>query len=102
MQEGAGVRQVVEEELRRAGLKLRSLEPKLELGLQECVKSAVAAGYGHAFISRTAIEGELPGRDLATARVAGLEPSGSSTSSARRAVAERAAECFRVREGSPG
>ena len=59
MQEGAGVRQVVEEELRRAGLKLRSLEPKLELGLQESVKSAVAAGYGVTFISRTAIEGEL-------------------------------------------
>ena len=75
MQEGAGVRQVVEEELRRAGLKLRSLEPKLELGLQESVKSAVAAGYGVTFISRTAIEGELAAGTLATARVAGLDPS---------------------------
>jgi LysR family transcriptional regulator, transcriptional activator of the cysJI operon len=75
MQEGAGVRQVVEEELRRAGLKLRSLEPKLELGLQESVKSAVAAGYGVAFISRTAIEGELAAGTLASARVAGLDPS---------------------------
>jgi len=74
MQEGAGVRQVVEEELRRAGLKLRSLEPKLELGLQESVKSAVAAGYGVTFISRTAIEGELAAGTLAMARVAGLEP----------------------------
>lgn len=75
MQEGAGVRQVVEEELRRAGLRLRSLEPKLELGLQESVKSAVAAGYGVTFISRTAIEGELAAGTLAPARVAGLEPS---------------------------
>lgn len=75
MQEGAGVRQVVEEELRRAGLRLRSLEPRLELGLQESVKSAVAAGYGVAFISRTAIEGELVAGTLAFARVAGLEPS---------------------------
>ena len=75
MQEGAGVRQVVEEELRRAGLPLRSLEPRLELGLQESVKSAVAAGYGVAFISRTAIEGELAAGTLAFARVAGLEPS---------------------------
>lgn len=75
MQEGAGVRQVVEQELRRAGLRLRELEPKLELGLQESVKSAVAAGYGVTFISRTAVEGELAGGTLAAARVAGLEPS---------------------------
>ena len=74
MQEGAGVRQVVDEELRRAGLRLRELEPKLELGLQESVKSAVAAGFGVTFISRTAIEGELAAGTLAMARVEGLEP----------------------------
>jgi DNA-binding transcriptional LysR family regulator len=74
MQEGAGVRQVVDEELRRAGLRVRELEPKLELGLQESVKSAVAAGFGVTFISRTAIEGELDAGTLAMARVAGLEP----------------------------
>jgi len=39
------------------------------------VKSAVAAGYGVTFISRTAIEGELAAGTLASARVAGLEPS---------------------------
>jgi DNA-binding transcriptional LysR family regulator len=75
MQEGAGVRQVVEEELRRAGLRMRGLGSKLELGLQESVKSAVAAGYGVTFISRTAIEGELAAGTLAAARVAGLDPS---------------------------
>jgi DNA-binding transcriptional LysR family regulator len=74
MQEGAGVRQVVDEELRRAGLRVRELEPKLELGLQESVKSAVAAGFGVTFISRTAIEGELAAGTLAAVRVAGLEP----------------------------
>jgi DNA-binding transcriptional LysR family regulator len=74
MQEGAGVRQVIEDELRRAGLRLRDLESRLELGLQESVKSAVAAGYGVAFISRTAIEAELAAGTLATARVAGVEP----------------------------
>ncbi len=74
MQEGAGVRQVVDDELRRAGLRVRELEPKLELGLQESVKSAVAAGFGVTFISRTAIEGELAAGTLAMARVAGLEP----------------------------
>jgi DNA-binding transcriptional LysR family regulator len=71
MQEGAGVRHVIEEELRRAGV--RDLHSKLELGLQESVKTAVAAGYGVAFISRTAIEGELAARTLAAARVSGIE-----------------------------
>jgi DNA-binding transcriptional LysR family regulator len=74
MQGGAGVRQVIEQELRRAGLPARDLEPRLELGLQESVKSAVAAGYGVAFISRTAIEGEIAAGTLAVARVQGLEP----------------------------
>jgi DNA-binding transcriptional LysR family regulator len=75
MQEGAGVRQVVEEELRRAGLRVRELESKLQLGLQESIKSAVAAGFGVAFISRTAIDGELAAGTLACARVSGVEPS---------------------------
>ncbi len=74
MQEGAGVRHVIEEELREAGLRVRELQPRLELGLQESVKSAVAAGYGVTFISRTAIEGELAAGTLAAARVEGLEP----------------------------
>jgi DNA-binding transcriptional LysR family regulator len=41
MQEGAGVRQVIEDELRSAGTRLKELEPRLELGLQESVKAAV-------------------------------------------------------------
>jgi DNA-binding transcriptional LysR family regulator len=95
MQEGAGVRQVVEEELRRAGLRLRGVEPKLELGLQESVKSAVAAGYGVAFISRTAIEGELARGALAAARVEGVEPARQIyVVRARGRVATRAAEAF--------
>jgi DNA-binding transcriptional LysR family regulator len=74
MQEGAGVRQVIEDELRRAGTRLRDLEPRLELGLQESARSAVAAGYGVTFISRTAIEGDLAAGTLAVGRVKGLEP----------------------------
>ena len=73
MQPGAGVRQVVEEELRTAGVNLRDVSSRLELGLQESVKSAVAAGYGVTFISRTAIEGELAARTLAAARVQGID-----------------------------
>ena len=95
MQEGAGVRQVVEEELRRAGLRLRDLESQLELGLQESVKSSVAAGYGVTFISRTAIEGELAAGTLASARVAGLEPSRQLyVVSARGRAPTRAAKAF--------
>jgi DNA-binding transcriptional LysR family regulator len=73
MQEGAGVRQVVEEELRRARLRLRP-GARIELGLQESVKSAVVAGYGVAFISRTALEVELGAGTLAIATVEGIAP----------------------------
>jgi DNA-binding transcriptional LysR family regulator len=74
MQEGAGVRQVIEEELRQLGTRLKDLDVRLELGLQESVKSAVAAGHGVTFISRNAVESELADGRLATARVRGLEP----------------------------
>jgi DNA-binding transcriptional LysR family regulator len=74
MQEGAGVRQVIEDELRQRGLRLRDLGVKLELGLQESVKSAVQGGYGVTFISRLAIETDLEAGTIAEARVEGLEP----------------------------
>jgi DNA-binding transcriptional LysR family regulator len=75
MQEGAGVRQVIEEELRAAGMRLRDLDVRLELGLQESARSAVIAGFGVTFISRSAIEADLAAGTVATARVEGLEPS---------------------------
>jgi DNA-binding transcriptional LysR family regulator len=74
MQEGAGVRQIVEDELRALGTRLRDLDVRLELGLQESVRSAVQAGYGVTFISRTAVEPELAAGTLSAARVQGLEP----------------------------
>jgi DNA-binding transcriptional LysR family regulator len=73
MQEGAGVRQLVEDELRRAGTRLRDLEPRLELGLQESVLSAVRGGYGVTFISRRSVEADLAAGTIAEARVVGLE-----------------------------
>jgi DNA-binding transcriptional LysR family regulator len=95
MQEGAGVRHVIEEELRAAGLRVRDLEPRLELGLQESVKSAVAAGYGVTFISRTAIEGELANGTLGAATVRGLEPARQIyVVRAAGRIASRAAEGF--------
>src|SRR5215210_3525159 len=95
MQEGAGVRQVIEDELRGAGTRLRDLDVRLELGLQESVKSAVEAGHGVTFISRTAVERELDAGTLAEARVRGLEPSReiSLVRSAGRSPT-RAAEAF--------
>ncbi|MGZ8700765.1 MAG: selenium metabolism-associated LysR family transcriptional regulator [Gaiellaceae bacterium] len=74
MQEGAGVRQVIEDELRKEGMRLRDLDVRLELGLQESVRSAVLAGHGIAFISRLAIEADLTAGRIATARVRGLDP----------------------------
>jgi DNA-binding transcriptional LysR family regulator len=73
MQEGAGVRQIVEDELRGAGVRLRDLDVRLQLGLQESVRSAVQAGYGVTFISRSAVEPELAAGTLVAARVDGLD-----------------------------
>jgi DNA-binding transcriptional LysR family regulator len=95
MQEGAGVRQVIEDELRKAGTRLRDLDVRLELGLQESVKSAVEAGHGVAFISRTGVEAELAAGTLAAARVKGLEPSREiSLVRAAGRVSTRVADAF--------
>jgi DNA-binding transcriptional LysR family regulator len=75
MQEGAGVRQVIDDELRGVGIRPRDLDVRLELGLQESARSAVVAGYGVTFISRSAIDADLATGTVATARVDGLEPS---------------------------
>jgi DNA-binding transcriptional LysR family regulator len=73
MQEGAGVRQLLEDELRRSGTRLRDVGVRLELGLQESVLSAVRAGHGVTFISRRSVEADLAAGTLAEARVNGLE-----------------------------
>jgi len=75
MQEGAGVRQVIDDELRAAGVRLRDLDVPLELGLQESARSAVVGGFGVTFISRSAIEADLAAGIVAIAQVEGLEPS---------------------------
>src|SRR5579871_212962 len=101
MQEGAGVRQLIEDELQRAGTRLRDLDVRLELGLQESVSSAVRAGYGVTFISRSSIESDLAAGTIAEARVEGLElkreihlvrASGRVESRAARAFVEFARE----------
>ena len=95
MQEGAGVRQVVEDELRAMGVRLRDLATSLELGLQESVRSAVQAGYGVTFISRTAVESDLAAGTLAEARLAGMNATREiSLVRASGRVATRAADEF--------
>jgi DNA-binding transcriptional LysR family regulator len=74
MQEGAGVRGVIEAELRRVQVRARDLNVVMELGLQESAKSAVEAGFGVSFLSTTAIAKELALGTLATAEVAGIDP----------------------------
>ena len=73
MQEGAGVRQLIEDELRRKGRRVRELGSGLELGLQESVRSAVQAGFGVTFVSRRAVEPELAAGTIAEAKVDGLD-----------------------------
>ena len=95
MQEGAGVRQIVEDGLRRQGVRLRDLDVRLELGLQESVRRAVEAGYGVTFISRTAVESELAAGRLAEARVEGLEATREiSLASASGRARTRIADAF--------
>ena len=93
MQEGAGVRQIVEDALRRQGVRLRDLDVRLELGLQESVRRAVEAGYGVTFISRTAVEADFTAGRLAEARVEGLDATreislASATGRSRTRVAD--------------
>jgi DNA-binding transcriptional LysR family regulator len=101
MQEGAGVRQIVEDGLRRQGVRLRDLDVRLELGLQESVRHAVEAGYGVTFISRTAVESQLAAGTLAEARVEGLDATreislASATGRARTRVADAFVEFARA------
>ncbi len=74
MQSGAGVRSVIDEELRRAGVRPRDLTVAMELGLQESAKAAVEAGYGVSFLSQLAVERELRLGTLAIAEVSGIDP----------------------------
>lgn len=73
-QEGAGVRLVLERELREHGHRLRDLDVRLELGQQESAKSAVEAGFGISIISSLAVEKELERGSLRTVGIEGLRP----------------------------
>ena len=72
-QEGAGVRTVIERELRAVGVRPRDLNVVAELGMQESAKSAVEAGLGVTFVSSLAVEREVEEGRLAVAQVDGLQ-----------------------------
>ena len=93
MQEGAGVRQIVEDALRRQGVRLRELDVRLELGLQESVRRAVEAGLRRDVHLADGSRVRARGGALAEARVEGLEATreislASATGRARTRVAD--------------
>ncbi|MFA4965590.1 MAG: selenium metabolism-associated LysR family transcriptional regulator [Thermoleophilia bacterium] len=72
-QQGAGVRTVVEDHLRRAGARPEQLNVVLEMGLMESAKQAAIAGGGVTFLSRWAIQPELEHGALAAVPVEGFQ-----------------------------
>jgi LysR family transcriptional regulator, transcriptional activator of the cysJI operon len=56
---GSGSRRVVEMALERQGVKLGSLKIAMELDSTEAIKSAIEAGLGIGFVSRSAIAADL-------------------------------------------
>jgi DNA-binding transcriptional LysR family regulator len=70
---GSGTRHVIEQALRRAGLRLNQLQLAMELDSTEAIVSGVEAGLGVGFVSELAIRKELRLKTLATVAVAGVE-----------------------------
>jgi DNA-binding transcriptional LysR family regulator len=87
-QRGSGVRAVLEEAFRAAGVRPQDVPVEMELGLQQSVKAAVLGGLGVTVISRLTVEQEvadgrlvaLPidghelARDFSVVRAAGRTP----------------------------
>jgi len=69
-QEGAGVRDVFEEHLRRRGVRPDDLHVAYEMGLMESVKQAVMAGAGVTCVSKFAVAVEVANGTLAVVRLA--------------------------------
>src|SRR6266542_4951104 len=71
MQEGAGVREAIEDELRAHGARLRDFDVRLELGLQESVRTAIEAALAAGTLSEARVEGLEPTREIFLARASG-------------------------------
>jgi DNA-binding transcriptional LysR family regulator len=72
-EQGSGTRRVIEQALRKAGLRLNQLQIAMELDSTEAIVSGVEAGLGVGFVSEWAIRKELRLGTLATAQITGLE-----------------------------
>ena len=70
---GSGTRRVMEQALRRAGLRLNQLSIAMELDSTGAIVSAVEAGLGIGFVSELAIQKELRLGTIAAVNVQGLE-----------------------------
>lgn len=70
---GSGTRRVMEQALRRAGLRMNQLNVAMELDSTGAIVSAVEAGLGVGIVSELAIQKELRLGTLATVSVQGLE-----------------------------
>lgn len=71
---GTGLRMTLEQELGDRGLSLDHFNVLAELGNQESVKSAVAAGYGVGCVWRQSVEAEVELGRLCVLDVAGFHP----------------------------
>ena len=74
---GTGLRLTFEQELAERGLALTHFDVRAELGNQESVKSAVAAGYGVGCVWKGSIATELSLGALTVLDVAGFQPESS-------------------------
>ena len=72
-EQGSGTRRVIEQALRRAGLRLSQLQIAMELDSTEAILAGVEAGLGVGFVSEWAIRKELRLGTLAIAQMAGLD-----------------------------
>jgi DNA-binding transcriptional LysR family regulator len=72
-QRGAGLRAVVEDRLRSAGLEPDSMNVLLEMGLMESAKQAAMAGGGVTFLSAWAVGPELERGALVTVAIEGVD-----------------------------
>ncbi|MFN8110456.1 MAG: LysR family transcriptional regulator [Thermoleophilia bacterium] len=70
-QNGSGVRSVVEQAMRDAGVRDRDVTVAMELGLQQSVKAAVLDGFGITVISRLAVEREVADGSLVAVALEG-------------------------------
>jgi LysR family transcriptional regulator, transcriptional activator of the cysJI operon len=72
-EQGSGTRKVIEQALRKAGMRLGRLKIAMELDSTEAIVSGVEAGLGVGFVSEWAIRKELRLGTLMVAQIAGVE-----------------------------